>query len=304
MCQYSSRDGAPTHWHLVDLGARATGGAGAVIVEASAVVPEGRISPDDSGIWSGEHVAAFRPITAFSVRARCGPGHPDRPRRAQGFRRRPLARKPQARAGRGRLAAGRAERPRLRRRLAGPARAHRERDRGGDRGLRRSRAPRARRGLPPTGGTCRARLPPARVPLAALQRANRSLRRRLPGARPPAARGRGGGARGVAGRAAALGSHLGLRLGRWRLVAGRLDRTRAAPWLAGRRSRRLLLGRQLACPADRARSRLPGAVLLGHPSRGRHRHRRGRPDHRAAAGRGDPARGRCRRDPARPRVAA
>ncbi len=65
MCQYSSRDGAPTDWHLVHLGARATGGAGAVIVEASAVAPEGRISPDDSGIWSVEHVEAFRPIAAF-----------------------------------------------------------------------------------------------------------------------------------------------------------------------------------------------------------------------------------------------
>ena len=54
MCQYSSRDGVPGDWHLVHLGARATGGAGAVIVEASAVSPEGRISPDDSGIWSDD----------------------------------------------------------------------------------------------------------------------------------------------------------------------------------------------------------------------------------------------------------
>jgi 2,4-dienoyl-CoA reductase-like NADH-dependent reductase (Old Yellow Enzyme family) len=65
MCQYSSRDGAPTEWHLVHLGARAIGGAGAVIVEASAVSPEGRISPADSGIWNDRHVEAFRPITAF-----------------------------------------------------------------------------------------------------------------------------------------------------------------------------------------------------------------------------------------------
>jgi 2,4-dienoyl-CoA reductase-like NADH-dependent reductase (Old Yellow Enzyme family) len=65
MCQYSSLDGVPTDWHLVHLGARATGGAGAVIVEASGVTPEGRISPDDSGIWSDEQVAAFRRITAF-----------------------------------------------------------------------------------------------------------------------------------------------------------------------------------------------------------------------------------------------
>jgi 2,4-dienoyl-CoA reductase-like NADH-dependent reductase (Old Yellow Enzyme family) len=74
MCQYSSRNGSPTDWHLVHLGARATGGAGAVIVEASAVVPEGRISPDDSGIWSDEQVAAFRPIAAFLAEHGAVPG--------------------------------------------------------------------------------------------------------------------------------------------------------------------------------------------------------------------------------------
>jgi 2,4-dienoyl-CoA reductase-like NADH-dependent reductase (Old Yellow Enzyme family) len=65
MCQYSSHDGLPTDWHLVHLGARATGGAGAVMVEATAVTPEGRISPGDSGIWADAHTEAFRRITAF-----------------------------------------------------------------------------------------------------------------------------------------------------------------------------------------------------------------------------------------------
>jgi len=65
MCQYSSRDGVPTDWHLVHLGSRAVGGAGLVMVEASAVTPEGRISPDDSGIWNDEQTEAFRRITAF-----------------------------------------------------------------------------------------------------------------------------------------------------------------------------------------------------------------------------------------------
>ena len=50
MCQYSSDDGLPTDWHLVHLGARAVGGAALVIVEATAVSPDGRISPWDSGI--------------------------------------------------------------------------------------------------------------------------------------------------------------------------------------------------------------------------------------------------------------
>jgi len=65
MCQYSSRDGMPTDWHLVHLGSRAVGGAGMVMVEASGVSPEGRISPDDSGIWSDAHADAFLRITEF-----------------------------------------------------------------------------------------------------------------------------------------------------------------------------------------------------------------------------------------------
>lgn len=65
MCQYSSVDGMPNDWHLVHLGSRAVGGAGLVMVEASAVDPIGRISPDDSGIWSDAHTEAFRPIAAF-----------------------------------------------------------------------------------------------------------------------------------------------------------------------------------------------------------------------------------------------
>src|SRR5689334_6404594 len=65
MCQYSSRDGHPTDWHLVHLGSFARGGAGLVMVEATAVVPEGRISPDDSGIWSDDHVASFARIARF-----------------------------------------------------------------------------------------------------------------------------------------------------------------------------------------------------------------------------------------------
>jgi 2,4-dienoyl-CoA reductase-like NADH-dependent reductase (Old Yellow Enzyme family) len=65
MCQYSSADGYPTDWHLVHLGSRAVGGAGLVIVEATAVTPEGRISPGDSGIWSDGHIESFSRISRF-----------------------------------------------------------------------------------------------------------------------------------------------------------------------------------------------------------------------------------------------
>ncbi|MBK5259934.1 MAG: NADH:flavin oxidoreductase/NADH oxidase [Thermoanaerobaculia bacterium] len=65
MCQYSSDDGMPNDWHLVHLGSRAVGGAGLVMVEASGVSPEGRITAWDSGIWSQAHAAAFRRIVEF-----------------------------------------------------------------------------------------------------------------------------------------------------------------------------------------------------------------------------------------------
>ena len=65
MCQYSSPDGSVTDWHVVHLGSRAVGGAGTVIVEATAVLPEGRISPADLGIWSDDHIEGFSRITRF-----------------------------------------------------------------------------------------------------------------------------------------------------------------------------------------------------------------------------------------------
>lgn len=65
MCQYSSDNGFATDWHLVHLGAFATGGAGLVITEAAAVTPEGRISPQDLGIWDDAHIPMLRRITDF-----------------------------------------------------------------------------------------------------------------------------------------------------------------------------------------------------------------------------------------------
>ena len=65
MCQYSAVDGSPTDWHLVHLGARAAGGFGLLLAEATAVVPEGRISPQDTGLWHDRHIAEWRRITDF-----------------------------------------------------------------------------------------------------------------------------------------------------------------------------------------------------------------------------------------------
>src|SRR4051794_33950749 len=65
MCQYSSTDGFPNDWHMVHLGSRAVGGAGLVFTEAAAITPEGRISPDDLGIWNDVHVGAFHRVVRF-----------------------------------------------------------------------------------------------------------------------------------------------------------------------------------------------------------------------------------------------
>jgi 2,4-dienoyl-CoA reductase-like NADH-dependent reductase (Old Yellow Enzyme family) len=65
MCQYSSEDGFANDWHLVHLGSRATGGASLVFTEATAVTPEGRISPEDLGFWKDEHIEFVARIVRF-----------------------------------------------------------------------------------------------------------------------------------------------------------------------------------------------------------------------------------------------
>jgi len=65
MCEYSAKDGHPTHWHLVHLGSRAVGGAALVFTEATAVNAIGRISPGDTGIYLDSHVDSWRPMVEF-----------------------------------------------------------------------------------------------------------------------------------------------------------------------------------------------------------------------------------------------
>jgi len=90
MCQYSSDDGVATDWHLVHLGSRAAGGAGLVIAEATAVSPEGRITPGDAGIWADKHIEPIARINHFVKAHGAVPGiqiaHADarRPRRVRG----------------------------------------------------------------------------------------------------------------------------------------------------------------------------------------------------------------------------
>ena len=74
MCQYSCEDGLATDWHLVHLGSRAAGGAGLVMTEAAAVAPEGRISPQDLGIWSDAQAEPLARIAAFLRSQKAVPG--------------------------------------------------------------------------------------------------------------------------------------------------------------------------------------------------------------------------------------
>ncbi|WP_433937248.1 NADH:flavin oxidoreductase/NADH oxidase [Sorangium cellulosum] len=74
MCQYSSVNGRATDWHLVHLGSMARGGAGLVIAEATAVSPEGRISPRDAGLWEDAQIEPLRRIVAFVKEQGAVPG--------------------------------------------------------------------------------------------------------------------------------------------------------------------------------------------------------------------------------------
>jgi len=76
MCQYSAVDGVATDWHLAHLGSRAAGGVGAVIAEASAVLPNGRISPADLGIWNDDGI----PTPSGQAGTGRGRRHPSRRR--------------------------------------------------------------------------------------------------------------------------------------------------------------------------------------------------------------------------------
>src|SRR6187399_867147 len=68
MCQYCAHEGFADDWHLVHLGSRAVGGAALVMVEATAVTQDGRITPGDVGIWSDEHIEPLGRIAKFVQR--------------------------------------------------------------------------------------------------------------------------------------------------------------------------------------------------------------------------------------------
>lgn len=74
MCQYSATDGFANDWHLVHLGSRASGGAGLIIQEATAVSPEARISPQDLGLWKDEQIEKMQQINRFIVSQNAVPG--------------------------------------------------------------------------------------------------------------------------------------------------------------------------------------------------------------------------------------
>jgi 2,4-dienoyl-CoA reductase-like NADH-dependent reductase (Old Yellow Enzyme family) len=74
MCQYSAQDGFANDWHLVHLGSRASGGAGLIIQEATSVSPEGRISPEDLGLWKDEQIEKMQQINQFIIGQKSVPG--------------------------------------------------------------------------------------------------------------------------------------------------------------------------------------------------------------------------------------
>ncbi len=74
MCQYTAQDGFAGDWHLVHYGSRAVGGVGMILQEATAVSPDGRISPGDLGLWRDEHILKLKEITSFVEKQGAIPG--------------------------------------------------------------------------------------------------------------------------------------------------------------------------------------------------------------------------------------
>ena len=223
MCQYSCEDGFANDWHFAHLAARAVGGAGLVFTEAAAVTPEGRISPQDLGVWSEKHFEPLERIASFIKAQGAVAGiqlaHAGRKGEHLSALVRAGQRAPSAR----RMARGRAERHCVRQiRAAGGT--ERRGHPGAQAGVRDRGEARLRRRLPHDRGARRARLPRPPVPFALEQPPRRRLRRfvRQPHALP--ARLRGGGARRPAQFLSAVRAHFGDRLDRRRLGHRAVDR--------------------------------------------------------------------------------
>lgn len=122
MCMYSSVDGFANDWHLVHLGARAAGGAGLVIVEATAVEPRGRITPDDMGLWLDAQIAPLARIVEFAEKHGAVPGIQIAHAGRKGIQVATMGRRSDSRSRkRTRVASGGAKRVTLSGRLANPA---------------------------------------------------------------------------------------------------------------------------------------------------------------------------------------
>ena len=192
MCQYSSVDGFANDWHFVHLASRAVGGAALVLTEATAVTAEGRISPQDLGIWNDDARRGPRAHRRVHPRAEGARRHPARARGTQGEHRAPWRGGRRRSAGRRRLgaASGRPSEPFAANypmpRALDVARHSRRsssasvppRVRALDGRLRRRRDPRG------------ARLSDSRVSVAAHQHAHRRIRRLVRQPHPPVPRGR------------------------------------------------------------------------------------------------------------------
>ena len=107
MCQYSAVEGMPQEWHHVHLGGMARGGVALVMTEATSVTPEGRISPQDTGIWSDAHTAAWAPIVGLPAQPGRGGWDAAGARRAQGLHVAAVGRREGIRASHGRRLADR-----------------------------------------------------------------------------------------------------------------------------------------------------------------------------------------------------
>ncbi len=220
MCQYQceQKDGVPRDWHLVHLGARATGGFGLIIAEATGVVPEGRITPQCPGLWNTEQQEAWKRIVDFchiyGATMAIQLAHAGRKASTyRGFEAHQSGSVPLEDGGWETIAPSAVAFPGL----ATPREAttediahvvdsvRRRRTSGRCRRVRRRRAPR------------RARLPAVRVPLPAVEPPHRRLRRRPRRTQPAAAGGDRRRARGLACGEAAAGAHLRDRMDRRRL---------------------------------------------------------------------------------------
>ncbi len=310
MCEYSSENGFANDWHLVHLGSRAVGGAGLIFTEATAVTPEGRISPEDLGIWSDDHIEFLARIVRFLKDQGAVPGMQLAHAGRKGSTHRPWSGTGAIPLNAGGWVPVAPSAIAYSETYPMPRALSKDEIAGVVEAFAARSPPRARGRFSRPRDSRRPWIPNPRILFAAKQSAQRRIRRLIRKSHAPGPRNRLRHSQANARTTSALHSHLRHRLERRRLGRGSIRRAGKTASPTRRRCRGLLFRRASPRPENRSRPWLPGSIRGAHSPRSKSEDRSRRLDRNEGASSGNSGQRKSRPGfhgegiPARPLLAA